>query len=232
MTDYQSLLDSFLNHYEPDATEMSNEAEDVSLACFVAEMVTHLCHDTPFEFNFFGNAFTTFCSNILSIMNISPSAILVALEYIQRLKANCPAKVTGPDAEYVILVVALMLAHKFQDDNTYSNQSWAIVSKLPLAHINSVEVEFLSSLNFNLFVSEVEYIEWLNCLEQYLNQYESFTLEDDFSQYEMELEGDYLYDTSELFTNEPDLFSYTTPSSPDLDLLNGVFYPQPMGICR
>ncbi|ORX86794.1 hypothetical protein K493DRAFT_190542, partial [Basidiobolus meristosporus CBS 931.73] len=143
--------------------------EDVSLASFVAEVVLHFCHEAPFEFDVAGNHFATFCSDILSFMNISPSAILVALEYIQRIKIYYPTMVTGPAAEYVVIVVALMLAHKFQDDNTYSNQSWAFVSKLPLAQINSVEVQFLSALNYNLYVSESEYIQWLNYLEQYLN---------------------------------------------------------------
>ncbi|ORX63273.1 hypothetical protein K493DRAFT_250261 [Basidiobolus meristosporus CBS 931.73] len=165
-------------------------------------------------------------------MNISPSAILVALEYIQRLKANCPTKVNGPDTEYAILVVALMLAHKFQDDNTYSNQSWAVISKLPLAHINMVEVEFLASLDFNLFVSELEYIEWLNCLEQYLNQYESFALQDSFPYHDMDVEDEYLYDAPELYTNEMDLFAYSAPPSPDVDLMNGSYYSQAVGICR
>ncbi|KAK9687211.1 hypothetical protein K7432_014872 [Basidiobolus ranarum] len=232
MSDYQSLLDSFLNHFEPDGVEMNNDTEDVSLACFVAEMVLHLCHDIPFEFNLGGSNFTLYCSNILSIMNISPSAILVALEYIQRLKANCPSKVTGPDAEYVILVVALMLAHKFQDDNTYSNQSWAVVSKLPLAHINSVEVDFLSSVDFDLYVSEAEYIEWLNYLEQYLNQYESFTLDDNLVYQDMDIETDYLCDFPELFTSDLELYQYTLPVSSDTDLMNGTYYPQPVGICR
>nr|GAT48370.1 predicted protein [Mycena chlorophos] len=43
-----------------------------------------------------------------------------------------------------------MMANKFLDDNIYTNATWASVSSIPLAQINTMEREFLSGCNYAL----------------------------------------------------------------------------------
>ncbi|RUS12669.1 hypothetical protein BC937DRAFT_87287 [Endogone sp. FLAS-F59071] len=62
-------------------------------------------------------------------------------------------------------------------------QTWAEVSNLPVQELNIMEIEYLTALNYELFVSEQEYLHWLKECEtyvarqgQYMQQYASAML--------------------------------------------------------
>lgn len=46
------------------------------------------------------------------------------------------------------------------DDNTYTNKTWAEVSGIDVQDIHVMEVEFLSNVRYNLFVSKEEWDQW------------------------------------------------------------------------
>jgi Cyclin len=67
-------------------------------------------------------------------------------------------------SEFRLLTIALMLGNKFLDDNTYTNKTWAEVSGISVTEIHIMEVEFLSNMRYELFVSASEWKEWKNTL--------------------------------------------------------------------
>ncbi|KAI8800493.1 hypothetical protein BJ742DRAFT_652981, partial [Cladochytrium replicatum] len=122
-------------------------------------------------------ALRAFYIHILRRTNVTPTHILLALKYVQRLCAvatgltasrpeshpfasNLPAgmKLT-PRA---ILLVSLVLAGKYLDDvKRYANSAWAEVGGMSVADINAAERECLSALSWNLVVTSGEFNDWL-----------------------------------------------------------------------
>lgn len=112
--------------------------------------------------------FKKFCLDVLQATQVSQVVILLSLLYIDRLKRSNPSIRGAEGSEYRLLTVALMLANKFLDDNTYTNKTWSDVTSIPVHDINIMEIEFLSSLNWSLYVSEGQYSEWLEKLTEYV----------------------------------------------------------------
>lgn len=56
-----------------------------------------------------------------------------------------------------MFLAALICAHKYLYDNTFTNASWAKISKLPVKEINQAERALLEMLDYRLFVSSELY---------------------------------------------------------------------------
>ncbi|KAF9414162.1 hypothetical protein BGZ76_004918 [Entomortierella beljakovae] len=117
-----------------------------------------------------GPAFRKFCLKVLSATQLSSSVILLALKYIQKLLKNNPSIHGQQGSEFRLFTVSLMLANKFLDDNTFTNKTWSDVTGINVKEINVMEMEFLNQVQFSLFVSEAEYLDWLHSLETWLKQ--------------------------------------------------------------
>ncbi|CAG8437919.1 2492_t:CDS:1 [Dentiscutata heterogama] len=113
------------------------------------------------------DAFKKFCRDVISATQVSRSVIHLSLLYIHRMKINNPAIKGQNGSEYRTFTVALMLANKFLDDNTYTNKTWSEVTNIPVSEINTMEMEFLGSLNYQLYVSEKQYFDWVQNLSTY-----------------------------------------------------------------
>ncbi|GKZ28668.1 hypothetical protein AbraIFM66950_011104 [Aspergillus brasiliensis] len=105
-------------------------------------------------------AFQKWVTNILSTTQVSQNVILLALLFVYRLKKFNPGVRGKKGSEYRLMTIALMLGNKFLDDNTYTNKTWAEVSGITVQEIHIMEVEFLSNIRYNLFVSKEEWNEW------------------------------------------------------------------------
>ncbi|KAF1798512.1 cyclin-domain-containing protein, partial [Mucor lusitanicus] len=109
-------------------------------------------------------AFKKFCRQILSATQLSESVVLLSLKYIAMLLQNNP-NIQGADgSEYRLFTVALMLANKFLDDNTFTNKTWSEVSGMKVIDLNIMELEFLDVLRFKLSVQKEEYERWRTAL--------------------------------------------------------------------
>ncbi|KAI7831127.1 cyclin-domain-containing protein [Gamsiella multidivaricata] len=117
-----------------------------------------------------GPAFRKFCLKVLSATQLSSSVILLSLKYIQKLLKNNPSIHGQQGSEFRLFTVSLMLANKFLDDNTFTNKTWSEVTGISVKEINVMEMEFLNQVQFSLFVSEAEYLDWLHSLETWLKQ--------------------------------------------------------------
>ncbi|KHE79721.1 hypothetical protein GE21DRAFT_3930 [Neurospora crassa] len=105
--------------------------------------------------------FKKWVHNLLSTTQVTQNVILLSLLYIHRLKVLNPKMHGLPGSEYRLLTVALMLANKFLDDNTYTNKTWSEVSQLSVNEIHVMEVEFLGNMRYSLLVTEKQWEEWL-----------------------------------------------------------------------
>lgn len=113
--------------------------------------------------------FRSFIINLIRHTQLPVSAISLALLYILRLKQLSPRPIIGnPNSESRVFTVALMLANKFLDDNTYTNKTWADVSRLPLEDISTMEIEFLANMRYSLVVSAAEWSAWQSHLQTWL----------------------------------------------------------------
>jgi hypothetical protein len=62
------------------------------------------------------------------------------------------------------------------DDNHYTNRTWAEVSCFKYEEVHVMEVEFLSNMRYNLFVSEDAWDAWITQLAKYYEYYERASL--------------------------------------------------------
>ncbi|KAI8966981.1 cyclin-domain-containing protein [Mycotypha africana] len=115
-------------------------------------------------------AFKKYCRQVLTATQLSESVILLSLKYIAMLLQNSP-NIQGADgSEYRLFTVALMLANKFLDDNTFTNKTWSEVSGMKVMDLNIMEIEFLDVLHFNLTISKEEYERWRTALYGFRDQ--------------------------------------------------------------
>jgi len=82
-------------------------------------------------------------------------ALMAAYVYLARFLAKFPK--TRFREPMRPLVTCLVLGMKFTEDAVYSNDTWASLLGIPLATINECELEFLSYLDFSLFISDDDY---------------------------------------------------------------------------
>jgi hypothetical protein len=125
------------------------------------------------------DAFKKFCKDVISATQVSNSVILLSLLYIHRMKINNPTIKGQNGSEYRTFTVALMLANKFLDDNTYTNKTWSEVTNIPVSEINTMEMEFLSSLDYELYVSEQQYFEWVRKMDSFVALGEDYNKHED-----------------------------------------------------
>ncbi|KAI5795430.1 hypothetical protein DFH27DRAFT_484386 [Peziza echinospora] len=96
--------------------------------------------------------FRKFVSQILSSTRLPSSTILLGLEYLSKRMKGLANTHRSSGHVYRMLTIALLLASKFLDDNTFQNKSWAEVTGLPVAELNTLELEWLGEIDWNLHV--------------------------------------------------------------------------------
>ncbi|KIW03488.1 uncharacterized protein PV09_05255 [Verruconis gallopava] len=104
--------------------------------------------------------FRKWLSTLLATTQVSPNVIILALLFIYKLKGFNQHLKGGPNSEFKLMTVALMLGNKFLDDNTYTNKTWADVSAIPVKDVHIMEVEFLSNMRYSLFTSDEQWSAW------------------------------------------------------------------------
>eukprot|EP00455_Lapot_gusevi_P050787 TRINITY_DN7449_c0_g3_i1.p1 TRINITY_DN7449_c0_g3~~TRINITY_DN7449_c0_g3_i1.p1 ORF type:complete len:278 (+),score=32.86 TRINITY_DN7449_c0_g3_i1:254-1087(+) len=83
----------------------------------------------------------------------SGECFVLCLVYIDRIIQNNHAFVVNSLNVHRLLITSIMLAAKFFDDQYFNNAYYAKVGGVPCGEMNSLEIEFLFMLNFNLFAA-------------------------------------------------------------------------------
>lgn len=146
-------------------------ATPIDLADFSATIVYLMWHSRKSCTN--GNrvngnaspAFKRFCLQVLSSTQLTESAVYLGLKYICHLLESNPSIEGAEGSEYRLFIVALMLANKFLDDNTFTNKTWSEVSGMKVQDLNIMESEFLEALEYTLFVRDDDYKKWKSILD-------------------------------------------------------------------
>ncbi|KFM74391.1 Protein CNPPD1, partial [Stegodyphus mimosarum] len=100
--------------------------------------------------------------------HISPCAMILALIYLDRLQRN--------NSEYLetvspsgLFVVTMLVASKFlfeNDEDIVTNQMWAEALNFDVKDLNELEYEFLSAIDWKVFVDYSEYFFYLCSIEK------------------------------------------------------------------
>lgn len=96
----------------------------------------------------------------------SPNCFIVALIYIDRLIEIRNIVLTSLNV-HRILITSILLSTKVFDDEFYKNAYYAKLGGVSTTEMNTLEVEFLSLVNFNLYVSTATF-------EKYQQELQSF----------------------------------------------------------
>jgi len=122
---------------------------------YVAEMAQRVVLPT----NQVSPAFRKFVSGLLTSTRLPSTTILLGLNYLARRMhiINHGGEVgtfKATDGQvWRMLTIGLLLGSKFLDDNTFQNRSWCEVSGIQVSELNKLEQEWLSSINYELYVN-------------------------------------------------------------------------------
>ena len=101
---------------------------------------------------------------IASLSKCTNRDVISALVYIDRLITNGIISGISFHNVHRLLGVSIMISTKFNEDQPYSNKSWAKVLGIPLRELNSVEVSFLTSIDYNLRIELPELNGWIDSI--------------------------------------------------------------------
>ena len=93
-----------------------------------------------------------YLERIFKYASCSSECFVLALVYIDRLIQRNNFVINSLNAHRVV-ITSIMLAAKFFDDQYFNNAYYAKVGGVPLAEINSLELEYLFLINFSLHVT-------------------------------------------------------------------------------
>lgn len=97
-----------------------------------------------------------YLQRISKFSGCSDECFVLGLIYIDRLITK-KRIILDPLNVHRLLVTSVMLAAKFFDDHYLDNQHYAAVGGVPKGEINTLELEFLFLLEFNLHVTQDDY---------------------------------------------------------------------------
>ncbi|KAJ2063866.1 hypothetical protein GGH13_006236 [Coemansia sp. S155-1] len=106
-------------------------------------------------------SFQAYCYELLRSTQIAVPIVMLTLLYVNKFKQRFPSLHGGHGSEYRMFVVALMLASKYLEDNTFTTQTWSEVSHLPAKELTIMQREFLVALEHRLHVPYHEYNAWI-----------------------------------------------------------------------
>lgn len=87
----------------------------------------------------------------------SEECFILSLIYIDRLINQNQNLIVNSLCVHRLIITSLMLSAKFFDDQYFNNQYYGKVGGVNCKEINSLEIEFLFMINFNLYVSTDEF---------------------------------------------------------------------------
>lgn len=97
--------------------------------------------------------FQSLLQSVLNATRLPKSTILLGIHYVSVKideDENTDTVVHTESQIFETLIIALMLANKYNDDNTFKNKSWSQATGLPLDKINHMERVWLLECRWNL----------------------------------------------------------------------------------
>lgn len=144
------------------------------MASFLSTMACGIMapNSTPAQFS----GFSEFVARVLTATRLPRATIVLSLVYLSKRWALGNVPCIDPRSEssrrplYVMLVVALLLANKFHDDNTFTNKSWFDATGIPIADITTTEAAWLCMIKWSLHLNDKDlkgWDKWNHCWNVY-----------------------------------------------------------------
>nr|CAG4651822.1 EOG090X069C [Triops cancriformis] len=100
---------------------------------------------------------------------ISPCSLMLALIYLDRLRVNNPAYLSSVSSSKIFLVSVLVASKFLYDDgeeDTVYNDEWAASADIDIAELNQLERDFLTAIDWKLFVDHEGFADILTRIEE------------------------------------------------------------------
>jgi len=97
----------------------------------------------------------TYLTKLVENFKCSQEALILAMIYIDRLTVARPKFIIQSKNIHKLMLTAIVLASKFLDDRKHKNEYYAKHGDVSLKEINKLEVDFLETLEYNLYVNPV-----------------------------------------------------------------------------
>lgn len=114
--------------------------------------------------------FVAFVQSVLQATKVSDSIVRLSLYYIYKLKIRHHGLQGQPGSEYRLFLTSLILANKFLDDYTFTNETWSEVSHTPLPEITKMETQLFSGIGNNATLSPDRFNWWSSTLDMLRKQ--------------------------------------------------------------
>ena len=108
-----------------------------------------------------------YIKRIIQYTGIESSSLIISLIYLDRICLN-DILIT----EYNIhrfLLMSLIISIKYNEDLIFDNKYYSEVAGVSIKEFNSLESEFLTIINFDLYIPDEEFFKYKFYLEKYTN---------------------------------------------------------------
>lgn len=129
--------------------------DSYTMALFVAELAYDILYEYVPAIN---HQMIRKLASALDATRLPRSSVLLGMTYLYRRKRLCQLMHYG-ELQYVMsdermiylyVIVSLIIANKYNDDNTFTNRSWSNATGLPAEELNRYEKDWLLSCNYDL----------------------------------------------------------------------------------
>ncbi|PNS13737.1 Meiotically up-regulated protein 80 protein [Sphaceloma murrayae] len=101
--------------------------------------------------------FRKWVSQVLTATRLPSATILLSLHYLTVRMRDFPSTIAKSEHSlYRLLTVSMILGSKFLDDNTFINRSWSDVTSIKVVELNSLEIEWLALIGFDLHADSTD----------------------------------------------------------------------------
>ena len=100
---------------------------------------------------------------------LDESTVVFILIYIDRLCHNYNLKINNYNI-FKLILAAMVVAIKFNEDEYYTSDFYAKLGGISKLEMNLLEYEFVTMINFNLFIKEDLFYQYYDLLKNYENK--------------------------------------------------------------
>lgn len=151
----EDLNISFITKYKDNFLE--EEDINIIIKYYLKILINDNEYETDFEscYHINGNTLSIedYIKRLITSLDISKNLIIVSLIYIDRLKIKF-----NYDNGHKLILISLLIANKFLEDDNMNNNYWAACGGISLNHINKLEIKFIKKINYMLYIQEEEFI--------------------------------------------------------------------------
>ena len=100
---------------------------------------------------------------------IEKSTLIISLIYLDRI---CKQKIFLTNYNiHKLLIISILSAIKYNEDSIFENKFYAKVFGINLNELNELEYEFINLIDFQLFINELEFNQYLLFFDDYSKKY-------------------------------------------------------------